>query len=75
MHLTDLFSAADLQAQISAGMVKATPDPSGRLTILNYTQRAQFTPELWNRVTDLCRGLIVDNDGNVVARAFEKFWT
>jgi RNA ligase len=74
MHLTELFSQAELQAQIDAVMVKATPDPTGRLTILNYTKRAQYTPELWNRVTDKCRGLIVDAHGNVVARAFEKFW-
>jgi len=74
MHITELFSAADLQAQLDALMVKATPHPSGKLIIYNYTQRAQFTPELWNRVTDLCRGLIVDPTGNLVARAFEKFW-
>jgi hypothetical protein len=74
MHMSAMFSEVELQAQIDALMVKATPDPSGRLTILNYTKRAQFTPELWNHVTDKCRGLIVDSSGNVVARAFEKFW-
>jgi RNA ligase len=74
MHLTQLFSAEDLQAQLTAGMVKATPHPTGRLTIFNYTQRAQYTPELWNHVTDLCRGLIVDTESNLVARAFQKFW-
>jgi len=74
MHLTQLFSAEDLQSQLTAGMVKATPHPTGRLTIFNYTQRAQYTPELWNHVTDLCRGLIVDSEDNLVARAFEKFW-
>ncbi len=74
MHLTQLFSAADLQAQLDALMVKATPHPSGKLTILNYTKRAQYTPELWNHVTDKCRGLIVDNENTVIARPFEKFW-
>ena len=74
MRLDDLFSQSDLQAQIEAGMVKTTLHPSGRLTILNYTQRAQYTPEFWNHVTDLCRGLIVDGAGNLVARAFRKFW-
>jgi RNA ligase len=74
MQLTAMFSEAELQAQMDAGMVKGTPDPSGRLSILNYTKRAQFTPELWNHVTDKCRGLIVDNDGTLVARGFEKFW-
>ena len=74
MHLTAMFSEAELQAQMDAGMMKATPHPDGGLTILNYTKRAQFTPELWNHVTDKCRGLIIDGAGNVVARPFEKFW-
>jgi RNA ligase len=74
VHLTALFSEDELAAQIDALMVKATPDPTGRLTILNYTKRAPYSPELWNHVTDKCRGLIVDADGNVVARPFEKFW-
>ncbi len=74
MHLTTLFSEAELAAQVEALMVKATPDPSGRLTIYNYTKRAPYSPELWNHVTDKCRGLIVDAAGEVVARPFEKFW-
>jgi RNA ligase len=74
MHLSELFSEAELQAQMDAAMVKATPHPSGKLTILSYTKRAQYTPELWNHVTDKCRGLIVDNERNIVARPFEKFW-
>jgi RNA ligase len=74
MQLSELFSEAELQAQMDAVMVKATPHPSGTLTILSYTKRAQYTPELWNHVTDTCRGLIIDIDRNVVARPFEKFW-
>jgi RNA ligase len=74
VHLTALFSEAELAAQIEALMVKATPDPSGRLTLYNYTKRAPYSPELWNHVTDKCRGLIVNAAGEVVARPFEKFW-
>jgi RNA ligase len=74
MHLTALFSEAELAAQVEALMVKATPHPSGRLTLYNYTKRAPYSPELWNHVTDKCRGLIVDEAGEVVARPFEKFW-
>ena len=74
MHLYDLFSEAELSAQIESLMVKATPHPTGRLTIFNYTKRAQYTPELWNHVTDKCRGLIVDTEKRIVARPFEKFW-
>ena len=72
--MTALFSEAELAAQVEALMVKATPHPSGRLTLYNYTKRAPYSPELWNHVTDKCRGLIVDAAGEVVARPFEKFW-
>jgi RNA ligase len=74
MNLFELFSEAELAAQIEARMVRAVPHPSGLLTLYNYTKVAQFTPELWNHVTDKCRGLIVDTEGIVVARPFEKFW-
>jgi len=55
-------------------MVKVTKHPMLPLFIYNYTQRAQFTPEHWNHVTDLCRGLVVDSLGYIVARGFKKFW-
>jgi len=65
----------ELQAQIDAKMVKATPHPTERLSILNYTQVATFNPESWNHVTDKCRGLIYNPDTlEIVARGFEKFW-
>jgi RNA ligase len=74
MKLFDLISETALAAQIEAKMVRAVPHPGGRLTLYNYTKVAQYTPELWNHVTDKCRGLIVDTEGNIVARPFEKFW-
>jgi hypothetical protein len=75
MKLWDFINEDELNAQIEAKMVKATPHPSGKLLIYNYTQMASFTPELWNHVTDKCRGLIVDiESGDVVARPFSKFW-
>jgi RNA ligase len=74
MKLFDLFTEDEFKAQVEAKMVKVTPHPSGRLFIANYTQMAQFTLELWNHVTDQCRGLIFDLDGDVVARGFRKFW-
>jgi RNA ligase len=75
IKLYDLFPQVDLQAQIDAKMVKATVHPNLPLAILNYTPMAQFTPELWNHVTDLCRGLVYDVQTlEVVARPFAKFW-
>jgi RNA ligase len=74
MRLQELFPSAELDAQVAEGMVKVVPHPSGALRILNYTKRAQYTPELWNHVTDQCRGLIVDMNDKIVARPFAKFW-
>jgi RNA ligase len=75
MQLCDYIDLAKLEEQIAQKMVKAQTHPRLPLTILNYTQVAQFTPELWNEVTDRCRGLIYNNEtGEIVARGFVKFW-
>ena len=56
-------------------MVKVQLHPSAPLAIANYTQTAQFTPEKWNHITDLCRGLIWNTETEeIVARPFPKFW-
>jgi RNA ligase len=44
------------------------------LGILNYTARAQYE-WLWDDVTRRCRGLIVHDDGTVVARGLDKFFS
>ena len=46
--------------------------PSLPLRIFNYTQTAQFAQK-WGGAIDFCRGLIVDDDNNIVARPFKKF--
>jgi RNA ligase len=75
MQLFDYVDRDKLMQQIADGMVKEQVHPSLPLRILNYTQKAQYTPELWNDVTDKCRGLIFDAKSNeIVARGFVKFW-
>ena len=75
MQLFDYVDREKLMQQIADGMVKEQVHPSLPLRILNYTAKAQFTPELWNEVTDKCRGLIVNSQtGEIVARPFQKFW-
>lgn len=75
MKLHDLFSEQEFREQIVDGMVKITCHPTDDLQVLNYTPKAQFTPELWNHVTDICRGLIYNaNTMEIVARPFSKFW-
>lgn len=47
--------------------------PTLDLIIWNYSQRCQFAKE-WNAYTEMCRGLITDSEGNIVARPFRKFF-
>jgi RNA ligase len=43
------------------------------LYIYNYTQKAS-SDHVWNESTEICRGLVCDSKGNIVARPFVKFY-
>jgi RNA ligase len=43
------------------------------LTIWNYSQTTQYEGK-WDEVTTICRGLVTDNKGNIVAKPFKKFF-
>jgi RNA ligase len=47
--------------------------PTLPLTIWNYSQFTQYTKE-WDLITLMCRGLVTDDLGNIVARPFKKFF-
>lgn len=55
------------------GFVSAQRHPDLPLTIYNYTPKTQFSRR-WTPVTMACRGLILADDGSVVARPFPKFF-
>lgn len=56
-------------------LVSARPHPSLPLTIYNYSPKAQFMPIAeWTDPLMDCRGLILDDQGDIVARPFRKFW-
>lgn len=61
-------------AEIDAGYINRQKHPTAPLWILNYSQRAQFDWH-WTKETMQCRGLIVDDQWNIVARPFEKFFS
>src|SRR6266702_1628334 len=73
MHITGMFSMADLEEAIAQGYVRRQAHPSLPLYILNYTEKSVYE-HVWTKVTRQCRGLIVSEDGQVVARPFSKFW-
>lgn len=73
LHLHDLLDEGALRAALDEGLVRARRHPSLALTIYNYTEKAAYT-RTWNPVTLQCRGLVVADDGTVVARPWGKFF-
>lgn len=55
------------------GLLYKQVHPTLPLTIWNYSPKTQFDGK-WDEVTLMCRGLVTDNEGNVVARPFKKFF-
>ncbi len=53
--------------------LKKQVHPLYNLIIWNYSETVQFMKQ-WDDITKLCRGLITDNQGNIVARSFPKFF-
>lgn len=53
--------------------VSVQKHPEADLYIYNYTQNTQYDG-FWNEITLMCRGLILDGQGNVMARPFSKFF-
>lgn len=69
--ITNLHPA--LRQHIADGNVVVRQHPSADLFILNYTAQAQFN-RVWDEHTLACRGLIMNGQGQVVARPFPKFF-
>ena len=55
------------------GLLYKQVHPSLPLTIWNYTEKVQYEG-LWDDITLMCRGLVTDDKGNVIARPFKKFF-
>ena len=62
-----------LDKMVADGYVSKRKHDHADLFIYNYTNNTQFEGK-WNEITLQCRGLILDNNGNVVARPFQKFF-
>ena len=71
--LADVLDPDALSAEIEAGYVKANRHPKFPLTIYTYTRDCQHEGR-WNAITTVCRGLIADDAGNIIARPFGKFF-
>lgn len=62
-----------IEENIQSGLISKRKHPTQNLFILNYTPQCQYEFS-WNQATIICRGLIVDDQYNVVARPFPKFF-
>lgn len=62
-----------LQNEINSNNIRVGVNSNLPLKIYNYTSQAQFS-ENWNEVTMTCRGLILDDKGNVVVLPPPKFF-
>lgn len=73
MKIEQLLDTDLLIEHVKNGYVSRREHPTLPLMIYNYTSQAQAAG-LWGDGTiDYCRGLIIDQGGNVIARPFKKF--
>ena len=62
-----------LNNYIERGYVVKQDHPTLPLSIYNYSRTCQYEGR-WDDITLNMRGMILDNEGNVVARSFPKFF-
>lgn len=68
-----LIDTSLLDQMIKDGFVMVQKHPTEKLYIYNYTNLCQYE-SMWNDVTLKCRGLILDENYNLVAKGFNKFF-
>ena len=61
-----------LKKMIDEKLVFVNKHPNAEIYIHNYSPKVQYE-KLWNEITLQTRGLILDNNMNVVARPFQNF--
>jgi len=62
-----------LNDYIKMGWVEKQNHPTHPLSIYTYSRTCQYD-NIWDLVTTQCRGLVLDNEGNVIAKPFPKFF-
>jgi len=61
-----------LNDYIENNLIIANKHPEYDIWILNYSPKVQ-SKRFWDEYTLSCRGLVIDADGNILARPFQKF--
>lgn len=73
VHLSEVVSATELAAAVADGLVRVQRHPSLPLRIFNYTEHTVYS-RTWTTATLQSRGLIVDDQDQVIARPWRKFF-
>lgn len=61
-----------LDTYIEQNLIIANKHPEYNIWILNYSPKAQ-SKRFWDIYTLSCRGMVIDGEGNILARPFQKF--
>lgn len=73
LNIEDLLDMDELNRMLHEGRIRIGHHESLPLRILNYTSKAQYADE-WTNAERVCRGLIVTQWGEVIARGMPKFF-
>lgn len=71
VHISDIMCVDALQRHIEDGNISVRTTDG--LSVYKYSKVLPYRG-LWDEVTTQCRGLIVDSNGFIVARGFDKFF-
>lgn len=71
--MSSIPNKSKLDEYVKLGLVRSQTHPTLPLTIYVYTETAAFE-RLWNSVTSLCRGLVVDDKDRCIVRCLPKFF-
>lgn len=63
----------ELDKYIESGEITKRKHPTLPLYVLNYSPEVTYS-KAWNKITKMCRGLVIDNEYNIIARPFKKFF-
>jgi len=67
------FDWSVLNDYIKKGLIRSNKHPKHDIFVLNYTKKTQYNNH-WDNITITCRGIVIDGQGNVIARSFNKFF-
>lgn len=73
VHVSELFELDKLNRYVEDKLVYARRHDTLPLTVYKYTEMATYQ-NIWDEVTMRTRGLVLHDDGTVVARSFDKFF-